>query len=121
MKPYLPVTLLALSFAGCSTMSSINPFSKGGSDLKANQEVKSKWGGKPAEEFFAKLGPPVNKIPTSGGDVVYVWSKRESDPGSSYFCDLKLVANSRGNLTDIQVTGVSNGKSHSNYCDDINW
>jgi hypothetical protein len=121
MKRFLIVALLALDLAGCTTMSSINPFSKGGPDIKASQEVRSKWSGKPAEEFFAKLGPPVNKIPTSGGDVVYVWSKRETDPGMSYFCDLKMVANSRGNLTDIQITGVSAGKSHSNYCDDISW
>ena len=121
MKPFLILALLALPFAGCTTISSMNPFSKGNPDLKANQELKAKWVGKSADSFFDKFGVAAYKSTNSAGDLFYVWSRREAALGSNYFCDLRLVANSRGNLTDIEVTGVSPGTRSGNYCDEISW
>ena len=121
MKPFLVLALLALLIAGCASISGMNPFAKGNPDLKANQELKAKWVGKSADSFFAKYGAPAYKSADSAGEFIYVWSKRETTLGSSYFCDLRLVANSRGNLTDIEVTGVSPGTKSSNYCDEISW
>jgi hypothetical protein len=118
IKPIFILALLALPFAGCANL---NPFSKGNPDLKANQELKAKWVGKSADSFFEKFGPAAYKSTNSGGDFFYVWSKREDAVGSNYFCDLRLIANSRGNLTSIEITGVSTGKSRGNYCDEISW
>jgi len=121
MKPFLILALLALPFAGCTTIGNMNPFSKGNPDLKANQELKSKWVGKPADSFFAQFGAPAYKSPDSTSQVVYIWSKRETALGTNLFCDLRLIANSRGTLTDIEVTGVSPGTRSRNYCDELSW
>ena len=120
MKPFFISAFVALTVAGCSTIGNLSPFSKG-NDLKANQEIKAKWSGKPVDEFFAKLGKPANQLTNSSGQLVYVWSKQEGTSTTAYFCDLRIIANSRGNITEIEITAVSTGKTHSNYCDDISW
>ena len=120
MKPVLALILVALSASGCSTISSYSPFTSG-NNLKANQEVRSKWNGKQADEFFAKLGAPANKMTNPSGQLVYVWSKQESVAGTSYFCDLRIIANAGGKISDIEITALSGGKRSSNYCDEISW
>ena len=121
MKSFLIPAFIALAVTACSTISNLSPFSKGNTELKANQEIKSKWSGKPVADFFAKLGEPANKLTNSDGQLVYVWSRRDGTSSTAYFCDLRIVANSRGNITEIEITGVSPGKMRSNYCDEISW
>ncbi len=120
MKPFLALIIVVLTAGGCSTISSYSPFSTG-NNLKANQEVRSKWGGKQADEFFAKMGAPANKVTNQSGQLVYVWSKQESVAGTTYFCDLRIIANAGGKISDIEITALSGGKRSSNYCDEISW
>ncbi len=121
MKSVLVLAFVTVAAAGCATISEYSPFSKPNANLKANQELRSKWGGKQTDEFFAKLGAPANKMTNPTGQFVYVWSRQESVAGTTYFCDLRIIANSSGKIGDIEVTALSIGKRSSNFCDEISW
>lgn len=56
---------LALALAGCTTTGQMPSISK-------KNAVETRWEGKPAGQFFAKFGPPINDV-QSGSSTLYTW------------------------------------------------
>jgi hypothetical protein len=56
---------LALALAGCTTVAEMPTVTK-------KNAVETRWEGKPAGQFFAKFGPPINDV-QSGSSTVYTW------------------------------------------------
>lgn len=56
---------LALALAGCTTVGGMPTVAK-------KNAVETRWEGKPAGQFFAKFGPPINDV-QSGSSTVYSW------------------------------------------------
>ena len=101
--------LLIVLLTGCATTASMN------------RDLGAKWMGKPVDSFFVKNGPPVNQYPTQDGRRVYTWSKRDVAGGIHIYCDLRLVTDANGILTDIGVSGSSIGAWTTSYCNEIDW
>jgi multidrug efflux pump subunit AcrB len=121
MKPIFLLLTALLATAGCSTIDRLAFSSKPNSEIKANQVLKSKWSGKQADDFFAKVGAPVNQLVNSSGQLIYIWSKKETLGTSVLYCDVKIVADAKGRIADIQVIAVTSGIKSNDYCDDISW
>ena len=116
----LSVTLV-IAMTGCTNFDKLALSDRPNGEIKSNQVLKSKWAGKQAEEFFSKLGPPANQLVNTTGQIVYLWSKQETLGAAGLFCDIRIVAESKGKITDIQVIAVTSGIKSYNYCDEISW
>lgn len=92
-----------------------------GSTQQADQTAKSVWVGRPADEFFAKYGPPKLHHQMAAGGRVYEWESvaQPSLIDQKLTCSANLVTDSKGRLTDITFQQDSIGVWNVSRCTEL--
>lgn len=101
--------LYALSLAGC------------GSTQQATVSAQNLWTGRPADQFFAKNGPPKRQYTMASGAKVYSWETLSLSPlgTQQMVCTADILSDPRGLITEIRMQEDSIGLWNTSRCTEV--
>jgi len=109
---------------------------------QANDSLFAKFGGRTADSFFTRYGPPISSHRLDDGGRVYLWSERpihfstpghtsvsvsgsstivRSSPGSDIevLCQVRIVTSPRGTIMEIGAQSDSIGVWELSRCNEL--